>query len=404
MRRNSPDIVAVLDLGTSKTCILVCEVREGLLRYAGHAITPSRGMKKSAVVDLDSASASIRHALATVEQTSGITVERAFLSCGGIHVKGMGTQAGIALASRSREISRDDTRRVLQQAQQVRMPEDREILHVLPQEYILDGQPGVRDPLGMLASRLEARVYLITAATGPKQNLVIAANRAGLEIVEMVFSPYASSEALLSAEERQNGTAVVEIGAGGTGVVAYVNGALCHAAFLGIGADHFTNDIAIAFATPPSEAEAIKRNFGMCEAARASAATSVEVPAAGGNGSRFVPQREICECIEARAREWIQLLHENLRRAGVLHALGSGIVLTGGGSRLSGLRALLADVAGFPVRIGANALIENMPEELSEPESAWSVGATFYAHRRMYALKPPHRPLWERLLETLRTE
>lgn len=392
------ETLAVLDLGTSKTRILVAEIRDGLLHYAGHGVVPSQGTRKGAVVDLPAASSAIRSAAEAAERASGVPVEQVVMCINGAHVRGVASQAGIPLASRSREVTREDTRTVLELARGISIPDDRELIHVLPQEYVLDHQAGVRDPLGMLASRLEARVYIITAASAPKQNLVLASNHAGLEVLELVFGPFASSEAILRAEERQMGVALIEMGAGGTGVLAFVNGVVAHASFIAVGGDHFTNDIALGFNTPPAEAEKIKRTFADAMASRVSELNSVEVPFFGDRPPQLVSQRKICECIEARARELVRLLQDDLRKAGVLHALGSGLVLAGGGSRLNGFREIIEQQLGLPARIGTTAVIEGAPRELAEPEFAWLMGAACYAHRRLRVLRPRPRRLWERLV------
>lgn len=392
--------IAILDLGSAKTTALVCEERDGLLRYAGRGQCESRGMRKGQVINLEFAAEAVRLAAEAAERAAGLHVERAFLSLTGAHVMGLASQAGVALTSRSREITRDDARRAIEIARNLDLPEDREILHVLPQEFVLDGHGGVRDPVGMLAGRLEARVFVITVAAAIKQNLVLAANRAGLEVEELVFAPLAVAEVLLRAEDRDLGAAVVDLGAGCTSLMAFLQGAARHAATIPVGGDHFTNDIAIAFNTPRGDAEKLKRFFGAARADRINDGTAVEVPSIGDRPSRTLPRRRLCECLESRARELAQLVRDELARAGLLRALGAGVFLTGGGSRLAGFADLLEETLQLPVRSAAPALIDGMPPEFAEPEHAFAVGAAYYAHRVRFHHRPPARP-WERWKEKL---
>lgn len=393
--------LAVLDLGTAKTVLAVCEERDGALYYLGHGQVESRGLRKGQVVQLDFATAAIQQAAALVENDLGFPLERVFLSLTGAQPMALASQAGVALASRSREITREDTRRALELARTLDMPSDREMLHVLPQEFVLDGQGGVRDPVGMLASRLEARVFILTVAAVAEQNAVLAVNRAGLEVEEIIFAPLASAEVLLRAEDREMGVAVVDIGAGSTSFIVYLHGAPVHAAAIPVGGEHFTNDLAIAFNIPREEAERIKLAFGAATASGINGATLVETPSLAGRPARELPQRRICECLESRARELIQLLRDELARAGLRRALGAGIYLAGGGGKLANFPELLEQELEMPVRTPAPELINGMPPLLAAPEYSFLTGACYYGHRVRYHRPPPRRP-WERWLDQAR--
>ncbi len=380
---------------------MVSEVRDGLVHYLGHGLVESAGMRKGAVVNLEAATESIKRAAEQAERSSGVPVERVFMSLGGAHVRGLASQAGISLASRSREITREDTRRVLELARAIPVPDDREILHVLPQDYILDNQPGFHDPIGMLASRLETRVYIVTVATGAKQNLVVAANQAGLEVEELIFTPLAVAEASLRTEDRSLGVAVIEVGGGCTGLAVFSQNAVTHAGVIPVGGDHFTNDIAIAFNTPHREAEKIKCAFGFAAASYVQAGSQIEVPSVGDRAARMLPHRELCECIEPRAQELVRLIQEDLRRAGVLGTLGAGVLLSGGGSRLAGFPEMMESLLGLPVRPVAPALIQEMPDKLGDPEFAFALGATYYGHR-VRARRARPKSAWQKAVEQLK--
>lgn len=393
--------LAVLDLGTAKTVLAVCEERDGLLQYLGHGQVESRGLRKGQVVQLDFATAAVQQAAAQAEAQVGFPLERVFLSLTGAFPLAMASQAGVALASRSREVTREDTRRALELARDLDLPADREMLHVLPQEFVLDGQGGVRDPVGMLASRLEARVFILTVAVVAQQNAVLAANLAGLEVEEIIFAPLASAEVLLRAEDREMGVAVVDMGAGSTSLMAYLHGAPFHAAAIPVGGEHFTNDLAIAFNIPREEAERIKLAFGDATAEGVNDATLIETPSLAGRPARELPQRRICECLESRARELTELLRDELGRSGLRRALGAGIYLTGGASKLPHFAELLEQGLEVPVRSAAPDLVNGMPAALAAPEYSFLTGACYYGHRVRYHRPPPRRP-WERWLDKAR--
>ena len=387
----------ILDLGTSGIRLVQVVEQGGLLRYAGHVAAPSRGLRKGTVVSVADAAEAIRAAAAGLEARTGLAIERVFLSLTGAHVRGMSSQAGVALTSRSREISHDDARRVLDLARAIALPPERQIIHVVPQEFVLDRQGGIHEPVGMLATRLEAKIYAITVMATAKDNLVLAANHAGLEVVELIFAPLASAEACLATEDRHAGVAFVDMGAGSTGVLVYRDGRVDHAAVVPIGGDHFTSDISIGLKTPLQEAERIKCGFGMAEASAGAETSAIEVPSQEGGiaaaPTRLVPLRRVGEWIEPRARELVQRIQAEVSKG---PGLGAGMVLGGGAWRLQGLAEMLALATGMGVRAAVPQLVEGMPAEMHEPEYAFAVGACYYAHRILVRQQRPSG-LWERL-------
>lgn len=400
MPRTDAETIGLLDLGTAKTTLLVLQIHDDRLVYAGHATVASMGIRKGLVVQLDAAVATIRRAMEAVEQQAGVALDSVFVSLNGAHVRGLSGQAGISLTSRSREITRDDIHRVLDLARNVSMPEDREIIFVGPQEFVLDQQPGVHDPTGMLATRMEARVYMITVSSGAMKNLVWAVQKAGLAVDEVIFGPLGVSEASLSAEEREAGVAVLEIGAGSTGILAYQRGTVHYAGAIPVGGDHFTNDIAVGFHTTPGEAEKIKRKFGFASYAHARGHSMIEVPGFRGRPARMLSHQQLGDCILPRAEELVEMIGADLERAGLLGALGAGLVLSGGGSQLPGLRDLAEERLGLPVRMAQPELIEAMPDEFAAPEYAFLVGAGYYAHRVIRRAVRPES-FWNRLMTRL---
>jgi cell division protein FtsA len=260
------------------------------------------------------------------------------------------------------------------------IPADRELLHILPQEYIIDGEGGMRDPLGMTGTRLEVSIHMVTASQTGTQSAVTAANRAGIQVDDTLFEGLAAAESTLRADEREVGVALLDIGAGSTEIIAFFEGSVAHTGVVPIGGDHFTNDIAVGLRTPLADAEKIKRTFGHAVVTDIPESNEIEVPGNNG-GSRMMQQRLLAEIIEPRARELFEYVRENLRQGGILEALGAGLVITGGGSRLNGLLSVADSVVRVPGRIGSPFAIANLPAHLAEPEYAVALGGLMYAYR-----------------------
>lgn len=401
MRRQSPTSFAVVDLGTASNKVLVTALSQGRLQYRAHAVLPSAGLKKGLVLNVATAAEALRQLIAQAEAASGQAIEKIVMSITGGHIRGVVRQAGISLHSRSRDITADDVQRVLDLARNQPWPEDYSLLHVEQQEFALDRQSGVhQSPIGMSASRLEARVFHIGAAAGAMQNRVTAANHAGLAVAELMYTPLAASEACLRHEERAMGVALVDIGAGCTSLIIHAHQAPQHVGVIPIGGDHFTNDLAISFHTPPADAERIKRSFGVVDDASAGDRTEIEFPGVGEHAQSSLSHRDLCECLRSRAAEWLRLLDADLEKSGWRRHLGAGLVLTGGGARLGGLLKLTHASLQLPVRLGIPALIEGAPDELAAPEFAFLTGATFRSHS-VHLRQPPPPSRWQRILHKL---
>ncbi len=402
MARKRQPVLCVLDLGTARTRVLAAGVEDGRLQYLGYAAQPSQGMQKGAVVNLEAASQGIALAVEAAERQAGLPIEEVTLSLTGPHMRCLQSQAATSLAARSREISPADVHAVLELARQVELPEGYELLHIRPLEYILDRQAGVREPAGLVASRLEARVLLFSGASGPIQNRVSAANMAGLKVLELLFTPLAAADALLQAEEREQGVALVEIGAGCTGVLVAAQGGVQHASVIGVGGDNFSRDVAIAFNTPQPAAEGMKHSFGQVLTAGMSERAEIEAPGIGDRPIRMIRHREFCDHLRERAEELIHLIEEDLRRSGWLHRLGAGVVLAGGGAVLGGLAELVEQQLRLPVRLGIPPLLEGMPGAFAAPEYAFLLGGALAAHRRLRR-RQEQTGLWQRLWSRLET-
>ncbi len=397
MSHPQANLVIAIDMGSSKTCVLVAEVGEGGLRYRGHGLTESRGTRKGAIVDLEKAVAGIQRACELAEEVAGAPVERALVGVSGAHIRGVNSRGGISVATRPREITREDVRQAVEKARAVVLPAGREVLHLLPQEFLLDEQNSIRDPLGMLGSRLEAKVHIVTAATTATQTVVSAVNRAGVQVDDTVYEPLASADAILRPDERELGVCLADIGAGSTDLIVYHEGAVVHTAVVPIGGDHFTNDVAVGLRTPLAEAEKIKCASGCAQVSRVPEGNEIEVPSVGDKPSRLMPQRSLAEILEPRAEELFEMLRDNLSHAGVLELCGAGLVLTGGGSRLRGMAQVAETLLNRPVRSAAPAVLDKMPATLAEPEFSTALGMIFYGHRALLARGPQPESLLGRL-------
>jgi cell division protein FtsA len=379
------NLITVLDAGSSKSVVLVAELHDGVLRYRGHGIEVSRGMRKGLISELGPAAEAINKAALTAERTAKAPIETCVVGIGGTHVRGINSRGGISMGNRMREITREEVRAAVDRARSIALPPDREVLHLLPQEFILDDQHGIHDPIGMVGNKLEVNLHLSTCSGGVAQSVVTCANRAGLEVQDTVFEGIAAAEAVLSADERELGVCIADIGASTTEIAVFFEGSIAHTAVLPIGGDHFTNDLAVGLHITVEEAEQLKKTYGNCVVTSVPQLNEIEVGGdlaySGGQPARLVRQRFLAEILEPRARELFTMLRDNLREGGVLEALGAGLVLTGGGANLVGLLDNAESLLRVSSRIGRPVPLSKMPEELVRPEFAAAIGMLLYTHR-----------------------
>ncbi len=385
MTEKNDTLITVLDAGSSKSCVLVAEVHDGVLRYRGHGIEKSKGMRKGLVADLGPAADAINKAALTAERLTNFPIETVVVGVGGTHVRGINSRGGISMGTRMREITREEIRAAVDRARSVALPADREILHLLPQEFILDDQAGIHDPIGMVGTKLEVNLHLSTCSGGVAQSVITCANRAGLEVVDTVYEGIASAESVLSADERELGVCIADMGASTTELAVFFEGSVAHTAVLPIGGDHFTNDLAVGLHVSTEEAEQLKLQYGNCVVTSVPSLNEVEVgrslPTGGDGTPRLVRQRYLAEILEPRARELFTMVRDNLRQGGVLEALGTGCVLTGGASKLPGLLDVAESLLRTPARVGSPVPLSRMPPELAAPEFSTAIGMLLYTHR-----------------------
>jgi len=378
--------VVGLDVGTSKVAAIVGELLdEDGLDIVGIGVAESNGIRRGVVTNLEAAVESIKKAIEEAELTAGVEIDSVHLAVAGPHIKGFNSRGVIAVAGKSREIMRDDVRRALDAAKAVSLPSGREILHVLPQDFVVDEQDGIGSPIGMTGARLEVNVHIVTTSATAIQNVVGCVNRAGVRVVESVIGQLASAESVLTADEKELGVALVDIGGGTTDVAIFERGSLWHTGVIGIGGDHFTNDIAVGLRMPIPDAEKLKRKCGCALSAMVEEDETMDVASVGGRRSRVMPRRILSEVLQPRAEEIFHLVWDEIRRAGYEKSLNSGIVLTGGASILEGMPEIAEQIFDLPIRRGAPSGIGGLADHVSSPAFATAVGLAMYAQRNMTA-------------------
>jgi len=383
-----------LDIGQTKVCVLIAEPRDlGSIDIIGFGSAPSRGMRKGVVVNLDACVSSIKQAVEEAELMAGCSVDRAFVGVAGAHVRGLNSRGVVAISGRDHEVTRDDVQRVLAAARAVNIPPEREIFHVLPQEFMVDDQDGIHDPAGMTGSKLQANVHIVTASVTAAQNLVNSVNRAGVEVEEVVLEQLAAADAVLTPDEKEMGVALIDIGAGTSDLVIFERGAIRHIAALPTGGEHVTNDIAVGLRTPIPEAERLKKNRGCALASLVGDEDTIEVPIVGGRKPRVLSRTLLCEIIQPRIEEIFGLIAEEFARSNFDRSIHAGVVLTGGGSMLEGIQEMAERCLNVPVRRGSPSGLGGLADAVATPQHSTVVGLTLYgARRRQSVPQKMHHP------------
>jgi cell division protein FtsA len=372
-----------LDVGTSKIAAIVGEAiddEEGL-DIVGIGLAEANGIRRGAVVNLEAAVQSIKKAIEEAELTAGVEIDSVHLGLSGAHVKAFNSRGVVAVAGKSREITREDVRRAIDAAKAVALPSGREIVHVLPQDFVVDEQDGIGAPIGMTGARLEVNVHVVTGSTSTTQNIVACVNRAGVEVADTVLEQLAAAEAVLTSDEKELGVALVDIGGGTTDFAIFEKGSLWHTGVVALGGDHFTNDIAVGLRTPIPEAEKTKRRCGCALSALVDEEETIEVASVGGRQPRVMSRRILSEVLQPRAEEIFHQLWDEIRRAGYERSLNSGIVLTGGGSILDGMPEIADQIFDLPMRRGCPVGVGGLTDHVNNPAFATAVGLVMYARR-----------------------
>jgi len=370
------DLIVGLDIGTTKICAIVAERTEKGLDVVGLGTHPSRGLRKGVVVDMDATVDSIKRAVEEAELMADCEITSVFAGIAGGHIRSFNSDGIVAV--KDREVRDSDVRRVIDAAKAVAIPMDREVIHVIPQEFVIDDQEGIREPVGMSGVRLEARVHIVTAAVTSAQNIVRCANKAGLNVVDIILEPLASAEAVLSEDERGLGVCLIDIGGGTTDIAIFSDDAIKQTSVLALGGHHISNDIAVGLRTPFEEAERIKKKFGAASARLLTSDDVITVPSVGGRRPREVSRKILCEIIEPRVDEILSLARQELLKAGLLEKIPGGVVLTGGCSALAGITELAEEVFEAPVRRGTPMHVGGLQDVVRSPMYATGVGLVLF--------------------------
>jgi cell division protein FtsA len=385
MGRKEKHIVG-LDIGSTKVCTLIAAAREIGLEPIGVGVADSKGLKKGAVVNLEATVESIKKSVSEAEAMAGTEVETVYVGLAGPHVRSFNSRGVTSIPTRTREINSEDVRRVIETARAVALSPDREIIHLLPQEFTVDDQTGIGDPQGMVGTRLEVNVHIVTSSTTAAQNIITAVNRSGLLVGDTVLEPIAVGEGILTEDEKELGCVLVDIGGGKTNVAIYHHGAVRHTVVVPLGGELFTNDIAVGLRTSIPEAERLKRQQGCALSSMAKDEEVFEVAGIGSRQPRTIAQTVLTDIVQPRAEEIVHLVRNEIRNAGYERQAGAGVILVGGGAMLRGFVELAEDILDMPVRIGTSSgfsqsFLENMPQ-LMGAEFATVTGLVLYGERR----------------------
>jgi cell division protein FtsA len=376
----SGEILVGLDIGTTKICAIVGEITDEGIDIIGIGTHPSKGLRKGVVVNIDATVSSIKRAVEEAEHMAGCEINTVYTGIAGGHIKAFPSHGVVSI--KEKEVRQSDVDRVIDQAKAVAIPMDREVIHVLPQEFVVDDQDGVREPVGMSGVRLEAKALVVTGAVSSAQNIVKCAQRTGLNVADIVLQPLASALAVLSEDEKELGVCLVDVGGGTTDIAVYSNGAIVHTAVLALGGNHLTNDVAVGLRTPTHEAERIKKTYGCAMTSMVDKADTIEVPSVGGAAPRVLSRQILAEILEPRVEEIFMLVQHELQKCGMEELMASGTVITGGSTLLAGMPEMAEEVIGMPVRRGLPRGIGGLVDVVKSPQYATAVGLVVYAARQ----------------------
>ena len=396
-----------LDIGTKKTAAIIGEITEDKkIEIIGIGTTDSRGLRKGVVVNLEATVSAIKKAQEEAELMAGVEIDSAFVGISGAHIKSFNSRGVVAVSGKNKEITPEDIERVIDQSKAVSIPPDREIIHIIPQEFVVDEQDGIKDPLGMSGIKLEVNVHIVTSATTSVQNLKTCIERAGIEIERIVLNQIAASSSTLTHDEMELGVGMIDMGGGTTEVAIFERGSLWYTSIIPIGGDNFTNDIAVGLRTPIPEAERIKKKFGCVSSPPMDEEDTIEVPSVGrGKKPRILSRQLLADIIQPRAEEIFRLVDNDIKRMGYEKSLNSGIVITGGTALLEGLEEVAEEIFDLPVRRGDPSGIGGLAERVNTPDYAASVGLILFGYdqwKEKTLSKDRKRSLWVKFKEWLK--
>lgn len=375
MSRTEEKYIVALDIGTSKVCTLVAEIGErGQLEIIGKGTSPMKGTRRGNIINLDQAVEAVKKAVDEAEVMAGLQIESVYVGVSGDHIRSVNSRGVVSVMGRHKEIGRDDIDRVIEASKSINVPAELEILHVIPREFVVDGQDGIHDPLGMTATRLEANVHIVTGARTHDQNVLTCVNKAGIAVRELVLEQLAAAESVLTQDEREMGVLLMDLGGGTTDYAVFLEGNVVHTNVLPVGAGHFTSDISVVLRTPMEDAERIKKRYGCALGSLVTDDDPIEVPTVGGRAPKILSRQELTSIIEPRAAEIAKLVYRDLEKVGLEKEIRSGVVVVGGGAEMDGLVEMVEQVFDHQARKGVPRGLGGLADTISGPEWAAAAG------------------------------
>ena len=382
MSRTEDKYIVALDIGTSKVCALVGEIGDrGQLEIIGKGTSPMKGTRRGNIINLDQAVEAVKKAVDECEVMAGLQIESAYVGVAGDHIRSVNSRGVVSVMGKHKEIAREDIDRVIEASKSINVPSELELLHVIPREFVVDGQDGIHDPLGMTATRLEANVHIVTGARTHNQNVLTCVNKAGIAVQELVLEQLAAAEAVLTQDEREMGVLLMDLGGGTTDYAVFLEGNVIHTNVLPVGAGHFTSDISVVLRTPMEDAERIKKRYGCALASLVTDDDPIEVPTVGGRAPKILSRQELTGILEPRAAEIAKLVYRDLEKVGLDKEIRSGVVVVGGGAEMDGIVEMVEQVFDQQARKGVPRGVGGLADTVSGPEWAAASGLLLWGLR-----------------------
>ena len=404
MPKTEDKYIVALDIGTSKVCVLVGEVNDrGQLEIIGKGTSPMKGTRRGNIINLDQAIDAVKKAVDEAEVMAGLQIESVFVGVAGDHIRSVNSRGVVSIAGKHKEIAREDIDRVIEASKSINVPGELEILHVIPREFVVDGQDGIHDPLGMTAARLEANVHIVTGARTHNQNVLTAVNKAGIAVDELVLEQLAAAEAVLTQDEREMGVLLMDIGAGTTDYAVFLEGNVVHTNVLPVGAGHFTSDISVVLRTPMEDAERIKKRYGCALSSLVTEDDPIEVPTVGGRAPKILSKHELTGILEPRAAEIAKLVFRDLEKVGLDKEIRSGVVLVGGGAEMDGMVEIVEQIFDQQARKGVPRGLGGLADTVNGPEWAAPAGLLLWGFRERARVRRRPRKGLAKVAESVRS-
>jgi len=382
MSRTEDKYIVALDIGTSKVCALVGEISErGQLEVIGKGTSPMKGTRRGNIINLDQAIEAVKKAVDEAEVMAGLSIESVYVGLAGDHIRSVNSRGVVSVMGKHKEIAQEDIERVIEKSKSINVPAELELLHVIAREFVVDGQDGIHDPLGMTATRLEANVHIVTGARTHNQNVLTCVNKAGIAVQELVLEQLAAAEAVLTQDEREMGVLLMDLGGGTTDYAVFLEGNVVHTNVLPVGAGHFTSDISVVLRTPMEDAERIKKRYGCALSSLVTEDDPIEVPTVGGRAPKILSRQELTGILEPRAAEIAKLVYRDLEKVGLEKEIRSGVVVVGGGAEMDGIVEMVEQVFDQQARKGVPRGLGGLSDTVSGPEWAAACGLLLWGLR-----------------------